>query len=391
MYDQGMETVADPLEDGVVGATDFVAAWAAHERNAARLALAARWLEMSGEWAHDGSVSMSSWLRHHCRMSNRDASALIHRGRFLETFEAVADAAGRGVLSAGQVTALQVSCRGPVEAVMAFQQSDVVAIVAPLSVGDTERATQVWRQRAEALVELPEPVEPQRHLRTAHTPDGMIATFTLDQAGATQFTNAIRIASTWDGQDDSRSTQRRNADALVDVCAFFNANHDRPGTRRNRAHIELMVEHDTLSSSPIAWTNDHAHLDTSTTDALLCDCVLHRVVRAGNAVMSYGRATRTVPRDLFRAVAIRDGGCRYCGCDRKIAWCDAHHIDHWRHHLGPTDYDNLVLLCNRHHHYVHRHNLNLKLLPNADLEVTQPDGTTHTTQPHTQGGRAKGP
>ncbi len=384
MYDSGMATVADLVDNSVVGAADFVAAWAAHERDAARLALAARRLERSGEWAHDGSVSMASWLRHHCRMSNRDANNLIHRGRFLDTFEAVSDAATAGVLSTGQIAALQVSCRGPVEPVMNVQQSEIVAIVAPLSVADTERAAQVWRQRAEALIELPEPVEPDRHLRTAHTADGMIGTFVLDPAGATQFATAIRVASTWDGRDDTRTTQRRNADALVDVCAFFNANHDRRGTRRNRAHIELIVEHDTLSTSPVAWTNDHAHLSTTTTDAMLCDCVLHRVVRAGNTILAYGRATYTVPRDLYRAVAIRDGGCRYPGCDRNIAWCDAHHIDHWRRHHGPTEYDNLVLLCNRHHHHVHRHNLDLKLLPNGDLVVTQPDGTTHTTQPRRQ-------
>ena len=66
----------------------------------------------------------------HCRMSNRDANALVHRGRFLDKFPTVADAACDGTLSAGQVTALKVSCPAPVEAIMAAQQVEVVAIVA---------------------------------------------------------------------------------------------------------------------------------------------------------------------------------------------------------------------------------------------------------------------
>ena len=37
---------------------------------------------------------------------------------------------------------------------MHAHHADLVGIVAPLSVADTERAAQVWRQRAEALVEL---------------------------------------------------------------------------------------------------------------------------------------------------------------------------------------------------------------------------------------------
>jgi hypothetical protein len=151
----------------------------------------------------------------------------------------------------------------------------------------------------------------------------------------------------------------------------------------------LNVDAGTLSSSPLAWTTDHAWVGVATTDMLLCDCVIHRVLRAGETILSYGRATYTVPRDLFRAVAARDGGCRFPGCDRKVSWCDAHHIHYWRH-LGPTDLENLVLLCNRHHHHVHRHNLQLKLLPNADLDITLPDGTVRTSQPRGQPGR-RGP
>ena len=71
---------AGALDDIVLSADEFVEQWAAHERNGARLALAARRLEVVGDWAHDGSVSMAAWLRNHCRMSNADANALLHRG-----------------------------------------------------------------------------------------------------------------------------------------------------------------------------------------------------------------------------------------------------------------------------------------------------------------------
>ncbi len=202
-------------------------------------------------------------------------------------------------------------------------------------------------------------------------------------AGAVQFQQAIRQASSWDGTDDRRDGARRSADALVDVCAFFNANHDRPGTPRQRPHVELNIDADTLTERPLGSTGDGTILDHLTTETLLCDCVIHRVQRAGDAILSYGRATRTVPVDLFRATAARDGGCRFPGCDRKIAWCDAHHIHYWRH-LGFTELDNLVLLCNRHHHLIHRPGWQLKLLPSADLEVTFPDGTTRTSQPRGQ-------
>ncbi len=90
LYDHCMETIAAMTDDIVLSCAEFVEAWAAHERELARLALAARRLEACGDWARDGSVSMTAWLRRHCRMSNRDAAALVHEGRFLDKFSAVA-------------------------------------------------------------------------------------------------------------------------------------------------------------------------------------------------------------------------------------------------------------------------------------------------------------
>ena len=65
-----------------------------------------------------------------------------------------------------------------------------------------------------------------------------------------------------------------------------------------------------------------------------------------------GRATRVVSAAQRTALAVRDGGYRYPGCDRPLAWCEAHHRRHWLHG-GATDLGNLVLLCRAHHRAVH--------------------------------------
>jgi Domain of unknown function (DUF222)/HNH endonuclease len=68
--------------------------------------------------------------------------------------------------------------------------------------------------------------------------------------------------------------------------------------------------------------------------------------------LEVGRATRVVAPAQRTALTVRDGGCRFPSCDRPVAWCDAHHLRHWLHG-GPTDLENLVLLCRAHHHAVH--------------------------------------
>ncbi len=77
---------------------------------------------------------------------------------------------------------------------------------------------------------------------------------------------------------------------------------------------------------------------------------------------------------------VRDETCRFPGCDRPPVWCEAHHIWPWEDG-GPTDQDNLVLLCTRRHHLLHSHGWSMKLLPDATVEVTDPTGTVRTSDP----------
>jgi hypothetical protein len=88
--------------------------------------------------------------------------------------------------------------------------------------------------------------------------------------------------------------------------------------------------------------------------------------------LEVGRATRVVAPAQRTALAVRDGGCRFPGCDRPVAWCEGHHLRHWLHG-GPTDLENLLLLCRGHHHAVHEGGWRLH---------RQPDGTFTATPPH---------
>ena len=88
-----------------------------------------------------------------------------------------------------------------------------------------------------------------------------------------------------------------------------------------------------------------------------------------------------VVHHLFTALAVRDGGCRFPGCDLPVSRCEAHHVVPWQHG-GTTDPSNLVLLCWRHHHdFAHHPQWQLKLLPDAVVEMVKPDGTVLVSNP----------
>ena len=230
-----MTAVAELAEQIVLSPAELLAALAEHEQRAAILALATRRLETTGEWASDGSVSIAAWLRNNARMSDRTAFRLVRRGRFLDRFGAIADAAVAHVLSAGQVDAIAAVCQPKHEALLADHQTVLVRAIAPLPVADTEVACQAWRQRADAVIdEDTPPAEPVRELTFDRADDrALIGRFTLDDAAATEFEKAMRNAITSTGDGDNRTRPQRQGDALFDIAAFYNKNHNRTGTARH--------------------------------------------------------------------------------------------------------------------------------------------------------------
>ena len=285
---------------------------AEHERLGAQLAVAIAAVEADGGWTLDGSASFAAWLRHEGRLSVRDAAAWQRRGRFLRRFPAVADAACSRALSHSQVGFLHAACPAALEPILDEQQEAMVTILAPLGAADTQLACSAWRTRAEALIDSPLPAEPERVLRMGRDDDGtVVGTFVLPAQAGAEFEQAIRTALTWDGADESRHHGERSADALFEIAAFYNKNHDVPGTPRHRPHIELSLDASTLHDVPLATDADGRLVDPFVTETLLCHCAMHQIRRDGDAVLAYGRARYTVPKTLFRAVAARDGGCRF--------------------------------------------------------------------------------
>ena len=87
--------------------------------------------------------------------------------------------------------------------------------------------------------------------------------------------------------------------------------------------------------------------------------------------LEVGRTTRVVQPAQRTALAVRDGGCVFPNCDRPLSWCEAHHLWHWLDG-GPTDLDNLALLCRTHHRAVHEEGWRLARGPDGQLTATPP-------------------
>ncbi len=95
-------------------------------------------------------------------------------------------------------------------------------------------------------------------------------------------------------------------------------------------------------------------ISASQTRRLACNAgLLPLVLDADSAILDLGRTKRCFDHHQRIALAIRDRGCIFPGCDRPPAWTEAHHITTWQDG-GPTDLANGCLLCSFHHHLIHQ-------------------------------------
>jgi hypothetical protein len=105
---------------------------------------------------------------------------------------------------------------------------------------------------------------------------------------------------------------------------------------------------------------------------LACDAGIVALQERAGTPLGVGRKTRSIPPALRRALAARDGGCRFPGCGAR-RFVDAHHIRHWADG-GPTNLPNLVHLCRRHHRLLHEGGYTLTAGRAGHFTFRRPDG-----------------
>ena len=116
---------------------------------------------------------------------------------------------------------------------------------------------------------------------------------------------------------------------------------------------------------------DGAPLAARTAQRIACDAAIVAMARRGGRTVDVGRKTRAIPPALRRALAARDRGCRFPGCEcRRV---DAHHIEHWARG-GATSLANLVQLCRRHHRLLHEGGYRVERRRGGTLVFRRPDG-----------------
>jgi hypothetical protein len=372
----------------------------------------------------DGFVSTRAFLRARLRLNPGPASTLVKAGAGLTGLAATQAAVAAGEISV-EHAAVMADARaelgeqvlaGGVEKVLL----DYAREVNPARLRDLVRELAVAAMSEAQAAQRQARLHARRDFTAAKTFAGAVSVQGLLDPVQGEALLAALAAYTA-GPDPhglaGRTPGQRRADALIDICTAALANPDRPSTGADRPQVTVTVSLEALrrdltdqpqtgadpaGRNPLARPADPDRPATlghcrepvcaETARRLACDAgIIPVLLGSRGEPLDIGRLTRVVPTGMRRALELRDGGCRFPGCDRPASWCDAHHQRSWAHG-GPTRLTNLVLLCSYHHTIVHEGQWRLELDQQTwQVRVWRPDGTPHDLISRPRGPTRVGP
>lgn len=342
--------------------------------------------DSSQAYADTLALTTQSWLRGECNLTPNQASERVRVARKLEDLPRTAEAFASGDMSLPHASLITH---------VAEKVGDKFDSEAEDIFVNAARDLDPWRLRIVAR-RFRDAVDPdgslddaneqyqRRHLHLSQTMDGIFhLNGMFDSEGGAILQTALDALRTPRDSEELRSTSQIEADNLVELARRQLNGGKLPEVAGQKPHVAITAPLAALKKEPGAGGGDLAWaypVPADTVRRYACDAAIARVLLGPRSeILDLGRETSVVSLALKRALIYRDKGCRFPRCDKPWQWTDGHHIIHWVEG-GPTDLDNLVLLCRRHHRCVHEEGWQVHRDAAGDLWFTDPWTVADTNQ-----------
>ncbi|NEN07501.1 DUF222 domain-containing protein [Diaminobutyricibacter tongyongensis] len=355
---------------------------------AAEAAARSRRIDGHGGWAaREGHRNAESLVREICGSNYREAATLVRVGELMATpagLGSVADGVRDGRIHVDAADGI-VRALAPVEAQadMAAFRSAAETLARESESSHADAVTRMAKSVRDTLdrggvAEREQQLRDKRFLTIGPEIDGMrrlsglldpesaavvvsaVDAVTAPRRGGPRFVDPLQQDRARAIVDDERSHGQLALDSVVEMIRI--AGEADPGrvfgTTRPAVRVTIALED--LRAEASGADDGAAHVESSaeplsaaTARRYLCDAGVLPIVFGGRSeILDVGRTERCFTRPQRVALAARDGGCRWPGCDRPPSWTETHHIDPWSSG-GRTDLADGILLCRHHHMLLH--------------------------------------
>ncbi|UFS59963.1 HNH endonuclease signature motif containing protein [Subtercola endophyticus] len=176
---------------------------------------------------------------------------------------------------------------------------------------------------------------------------------------------------------DTRTLPQRRVDVFTEVIRVAAGLSGMPQINGARPVLNIHATlDDVVSGRGVGWIDGiDEPVPASVVAQTLCHAdIVMTVFGAHGEVLHLGKTRRLFSAAQNRALANRDGGCVWKGCNRPPQFCESHHVVDWKDDTyapGVTDVCNGALLCKFHHNHLHT----------ADWRLVMVDGVPHLIPP----------
>jgi len=351
-----LRSVLTSVEPGCLTGADaarMLEAFTEVERiGAAGKTLAARRVEESNYWRHDGHRTAASWLAAKTGSGLGPALDTLNTAARLAELPATSEAFCAGKLSEAQVKEIGTAAEADPEA-----EKELLAAAGSGNFrGLRERCRQVRSAAAPDPNACYERIRASRYWRRWTDTDGAYRgdlRLTPDAGASVDAAIEAKAAQMF---EEARQAGRREspaayaADALVELIC---GRTDLAMSRGVGTTVHVRVDHAALvrgrlEGGEVCEIPGIAPIPVATARRLADDAVLKVLVTNGVDVMAVAHGGRTIPAHLRTALEERDPKCCVPICeirrgleiDHRIPWAEG----------GPTSLENLARLCSWHHY-----------------------------------------
>src|SRR5919204_1204291 len=325
-----------------------------------------RRFDNSGEFASQGALSMTAWLKWRCRLSGGAAAERVEIARQLDKLPQTQAAFARGELGYQHVAVIAKAADHVGTAAVRKEEGMLLKAAGAMDAGQFVTVAKNFEHRIDASAALAEAnsAYKRRYLHIGEPVNGLVRLDGLLDAEGGATVRAALSSLMKPVKEDDRSHGQRCADALVELCrrgsvknlaGFGNDGASKRDGSRPRPQLIIRASHDTLVGIPGAPAGElegGGPVPAQTVQRHACDAALVVISGRNEIEQELNHAARTIPPSTRRALEARDGHCIWPGCGRPEAWCDGHHLVWWTRG-GKTALHNLALLCRPHHRNVH--------------------------------------
>ena len=331
-------------------------------------------LQESKDYELDGASSVTTWARNELRLDARQTKTLMRAAATTRDLPKVAEAAAEGRIRLDHLAVFSYGLKHIGRQIIRDSEDWLLNVAAT---NDPGALRQVMKSLREAV--YPDELDQawidgmdKQDLQVNPVPEGWHVNGFLNTATGAKFKQVLDTLGAPRDADDQRPGSERRVDAFDQMLTSV-LESGLPSDKGIRPQLSVIVD----TTGPSAQFAGFGSIGPKLLDYLTCQSDLTPILTtAGNheqaQILNLGRTHRHANRQQRRAIIARQGGvCAAPGCHNTHL--EIHHVVWWSRG-GTTDLDQMIGLCVRCHHLVHREHLNVTADGHGTFDFTTKHG-----------------